>query len=201
VLTPADYGALKTLLESCVRGSLKICHMRDPRAVENLARHLLWTQIWELNETRKDRNIEEFNKEIINHILRGVVDDCVKVALRSKECVLFKRIAEDQEIFGAAVQMTRALFVDSSADIDFSLKVLVERTVHVLQSADFVNFVCEKMFQVAPRYQSCENLTRAMFAEWRSTRKVPLPMEGFVSGLVEKLASSLLKQIVLQYVR
>lgn len=196
--TSADYDTLKMFLLKSVMHSLQQCHVQDARAVENISRHLAWTQLWEINQARtEDYNIPELDTDMTGKVLTSVVNDCVTAALYNKDCVLFARISDDKEILEAVYRMANAIFERNGDKYD--LKHIVQQSVALLQSPTFVNFTCQKMFRNVPEHKMCEELTRAMFEVWRLEKRAPTPIAGLVTSLVDKIARYFLKTIVLQY--
>ena len=201
-MTPADYNALEKLLIDSVLQSAQRCHVQDGRSVENIARHVAWTQVWEINQARRhDYNLPEMDTLQTDPIIRRVVGECVRLTLTHPGCVTFDRFSVDADIFAAAYQALDSVFRQESASAaGVSLQNVVKHAVQVMQSQAFVDLVCNKMFSAAPRYQACEQVTRTMFAEWKSTRKAPVPIAGFVANLIDKISHFYLKKLVIQYI-
>ena len=103
VLSNEDYLTLQMLLKESVMRSLPHCHIQDPRSVENISRHMAWTQIWDINQARLNDHddLTALDKAQTSRIINGTVQHCVDLALRSETCVLFERIWENQQIFDA----------------------------------------------------------------------------------------------------
>lgn len=201
-MTSADYVTLEMLLKNSVLQAVFKCHVQDARAVENLARHIAWTQVWEINEARRhDYNIPDMDKHCTDQILRRVVAECIRLALQNPECVTFERISTDSDIFSSAYQLLHSVFQQESAsNAGVNLQNIVQQAVRMMQSQQFVDLVCEKMFSLVPRYQACEQVTRAMFAEWGRSKKAPAPIAGFVANIIDKISHLFLKKLVIQYI-
>ena len=204
VLSNEDYMTLQMLLTESVVRSLPHCHIQDPRSVENIARHLTWTQIWDIDQARVNDHddLTPLDKTQTSKIISGAVQHCVNLALRNDSCVLFDRIWENQQIFDELHHHLRTRFPSmESGGQQIVIDAFIAEAVKFVKSAQFLNLVCKEMFnkEGMPRFQCTEAVLRRLFKEWIDEGTTTKAMKEFIVRIVDRTSHVFINQRVRQY--
>ena len=201
VLSPEDYTTLSMVLTESVKRSMPHLHIQDPRAVENVARHLAWTQIWDLNQARANayENLTPLNSGLAAEVISNTVYYCVDAAVQSDTCILFERIMENEIIF----QKLQSHLVETFSSVNSGVQNLVidqliGKAVEFLKSKQFLDIVCKEMFQEQgmPRFQCTEMVIRKLFDEWNRVGTATEAMKRFAASIVDRTSHYFINQRV-----
>jgi hypothetical protein len=206
VLSGEDYTTLKMLLIESVMRSMPHCHVQDPRSVENISRHLAWTQIWDINVARasKYEHVPPLNSTQTAKVISGTVQHCVDLAMRNDTCVLFDRIMENGRIFQALQKHLETKLPSVGAGgRPLMVDAFIAEAVAFVKSEEFLNMVCKEMFQEQgmPRFQCAEALTRRLFDEWNDKGTSTKAMKEFIVRIVDRTSHFFINQRVRQYLK
>lgn len=202
-LNNEDCVTLLMLLKESVARALEFCHVQDPRAVENVARHLAWTQIWDINQARANEyeSLPPLNKAITDKTITAVVESCVEPVLRdNNNGIIFNRIMYNDRVFDSLNSSLRASFSTTSDAAVLDLNSVLRQAVEHMQSDAFVNLVCEEMFRAGGvRYQVCDSLLRGLFEDWTTSGAAPAFMQDFVESIVDRSSHFFLRDRIKNY--
>lgn len=204
VLSNEDYTTLQMLLTESVMRSLPHCHIQDPRSVENIARHVAWTQIWDINQARLNdyKNLTALDKAHTSRIVSATVQHCVNLALRSETCILFNRIWENQHLFDALQDHLHRCFPSiKSGGQQILIDAFIGEAVDFVKSTQFLDLVCKEMFskEGMPRFQCAEAVWRRLFEEWNNGGATTKAMKDFLVRIVDRTSHVFINTRVRQY--
>ena len=189
-LKEEDYNALTVWLTQTVLSCVKACHIDDARAVEQIAKHTLSTQIWQINMARQEgpHIFSGMNRQRSDDMLRSVTQNVVAMAMTNAECSTFRSISKSVRVICKAHLLVESSFQADSNGVH-DLRKITNHIVSVLKSEEFVNYLCEVAYQAQLRFPVCELLTRRMFDDWRRSNKAPEPLKEMTKHIVQKATS------------
>lgn len=189
-LKEEDYNALIVWLTQTVLSCVKGCHIDDARAVEQIAKHTLNTQIWQINMARQEgpHIFSPLNRQRSDNMLRSVTQNVVALAMYNAECSTFRSISKSVRVICKAHLLVESSFQPDNNGVH-DLRKITDQIVSVLKSEEFVNYLCEVAYQAQLRFPVCEQLTRRMFDDWRRTNKAPDPLKEMTKHIVQKATS------------
>ena len=204
VLSNEDYTTLQMLLTESVMRSLPHCHIQDPRSVENIARHVAWTQIWDINQARLNdyKNLTALDKAHTPRIVSATVQHCVNLALRSETCILFNRIWDNQRLFRSLQDHLHRCFPSiKSGGQQIFIDAFIGEAVDFVKSTQFLDLVCKEMFskEGMPRFQCTEAVWRRLFEEWNEGGATTKAMKDFLVRIVDRTSHVFINTRVRQY--
>ena len=203
-LSGEDYKTLQMLMVESVVRSMPHFHVQDPRAVENIARHLAWTQIWDLNQARANayETLTPMNSAQTANVISNTVYYCVNLAVRSDTCVLFERLMGNEVIFQKLQEHLRETVPSiTSGGQKLVIDELIGKAVEFVKSSEFLDLVCTEMFQEQgmPRFQCTEAATRTLFDEWNRTGSATEAMKLFAVRIVDRTSHYFINQRVREF--
>ena len=203
-LSGEDYKTLQMLMIESVRRSMPHFHVQDPRAVENIARHLAWTQIWDLNQARANayETLTPMNSAQTANVISNTVYYCVNLAVRSDTCVLFERLMGNEVIFQKLQDHLRETVPSITlGGQNLVIDELIGKAVEFVKSSEFLDLVCTEMFQEQgmPRFQCTEAATRKLFDEWSRTGLATEAMKMFAVRIVDRTSHYFINQRVREF--
>jgi len=204
VLSGEDYTTLRMLMIESVMRSMPHFHVQDPRAVENISRHLAWTQIWDLNQARANayETLTPMNSAQTANVISNTVFYCVNLAVRSDTCVLFERLMGNEVIFQKLQDHLRETVPSiTSGGQNLVIDELIGKAVEFVKSSAFLDLVCSEMFQEQgmPRFQCTEAATRTLFDEWNRNGSATEAMKLFAVRIVDRTSHYFINQRVREF--